>query len=92
MTHFLISEEKPDGYKLEDILSVIRNDVLKRSLRISEDRRVEAQQVLRNNIQIMSLLNEAILLSEDSTKILDRAFGPSRSGEGGPPRIGGPVE
>ncbi len=89
MTHFLISEEKPDGYKLEDILMVIRNDVLKRSLKIAEDRRAEAQHVLRNNTQIMALLNEAILLSEDSSKILDRAFGPSRSLDGGPPRIGG---
>jgi hypothetical protein len=89
MTHFLISEENPDGYKLEDILTVIRNDVLKRALKIAEDRRPEAQHVMRNNTRILSIITEAIELAEDSSKILDRAFGPSKSQDGGAPRIGG---
>lgn len=86
MTHFLVTEEKPDGHKLEDILSLIRADVLKRSAKITEDRRPEAQHVLRNNMRVLELLSEAIHLAEDSTTVLVKAFGPNV--KGGPPRIG----
>ena len=46
MTHFLVSDTNPDGSKLEDILRVIRNDILIRCTKISEDKRSETQQVL----------------------------------------------
>ena len=86
MTHFLVSEENPDGSKLEEILRVIRNDVLTRCTKISQDVRPEAQQVLAHNIKILENLSDAIALAEDSTQILDKAFGPGV--KGGPPRIG----
>lgn len=88
MTHFLISEENPNGFKLEDILTTIRNDVLKRSLKITDDVRPEARHIVNNNIRILTLLTEAIHIAEDSSKVLDKAFGPSVSATGGPPRIG----
>ena len=92
MTHFLVSEENPDGYKLEDILMALRKDVIHRCARIADDRRSEAQHVLSNNIHVLELLSEAIALAEDSTAVLDKAFGPSVSAQGGPPRIGKPDE
>ena len=85
MTHFLISDVKPDGMKLEEILSVIRKDVLYRCTKIMEDTRPEAKHVLENNIAILSLLSEAISIAEDSTHTLDKAFG-VRNTDG--PRIG----
>jgi len=85
MTHFLISDTKPDGMKLEEILSVIRRDVLYRCTKIMEDTRPEAKHVLENNIAILALLSEAIGLAEDSTHTLDKAFG-VRNVDG--PRIG----
>lgn len=88
MTHFLVSEEQPEGWKLEDILSVIRNDILHRAGKISGDKRPEAQHVLANNVKILGLLTDAIYLAEESSRTLDKAFGPSQSAEGGPPRIG----
>ena len=90
MTRYLVSEENPDGLKLEDILRVIRNDVLIRCTKISSDARTEAQAVVANNVRILELLTEAIQRAEDSTQILDKAFGPSASARGGPPRIGEP--
>lgn len=90
MTHFLVSETKPDGYKLEEILSVLRKDILMRCLKIADDPRGEARHVVSNNMKILHLLSDAILLAEDSTRTLDKAFGPSRSLTGGPPRIGEP--
>lgn len=88
MTRFLVSEEKPDGYKLEDILTVLRNDVITRCGKISEDKRPEAQHVLANNIKILQLIEDAVKLAEDSSRMLDKAFGPSQASKGGPPRIG----
>ncbi len=86
MTHFLVSDTNPDGSKLEDILRVIRNDVLIRCTKISDDTRVEAQQVLNNTVKVLDLISDAITLAEDSSRILDKSFGPG--GKGGPPRIG----
>lgn len=88
MTRFLVSDEKTDGYKLEEILMVLRNDVITRCGKIAEDKRTEAQHVLSNNIKILQLLEQAVELAEDSTNILDKAFGPSEANKGGPPRIG----
>jgi hypothetical protein len=86
MTHFLVTEEKPDGYKLEDILGLVRKDMLTRALKIADDARPEAHHVMRNNMKILGLLSDAIALAEDSTRVLDKAFG--ATAKGGPPRIG----
>lgn len=88
MTHFLVSEEKPDGRKLEEILIELRADILSRCTRISGDLRPEALHVIANNMAILQHLSDAIELAMDSTALLDRAFGPSQTGKGGPPRIG----
>ncbi|NQV81926.1 MAG: histidine kinase [Alphaproteobacteria bacterium] len=88
MTHFLVTEDKPDGHRLEDILNAVRGDIIKRATKIADDRRPEAAHVLKNNVRILELLTEAIQLADDSTATLTRAFGPNL--KGGPPRIGKP--
>jgi len=88
MTRFLVSDENPSGYKLEDLLILLRKDILMRSEKVIDDARPEAKHVVANNIKILSLLTEAINLAEDSTQVLDKAFGPSKAGDGGKPRIG----
>ncbi len=90
MTHFLVTEENPEGKKLEDVLNLIRADVIKRCTFIMTDNRTEAKAVLANNMRILGLLTEAIDLADESTKLLDKAFGPSQALKGGPPRIGIP--
>lgn len=84
-TTFLVSDENPDGWMLEDIFRVIRDDVVRRMQKITGDARPEAQAVLNNNIAILSALSECIARAEDSTQLLNRAFGPHKDGE---PRIG----
>lgn len=86
MTHFLVTEERPDGYRLEDILGILLNDVLTRALKIADDKHAEAQHVMRKNMKILGLISEAITLAEDFTRVLDKAFG--ANAKGGPPRIG----
>jgi hypothetical protein len=88
MTRFLVSDENPAGLRLEDILHAIRMDVITRCTKIMNDPKDEARHVLNNNMKILSLLSEAIAYAEDSSHVLDKAFGPSESAKGGPPRIG----
>ena len=85
---FLISKENPEGHKLEDILRALRKDILTRCTKIMDDQRTEASHVLDNTMKILNLLSAAIHLAGDSTNTLDKAFGPSASAGGGPPRIG----
>ena len=87
MTHFLVTEENPKGYKLEDILSMVRKDILSRTLKIADDTRSEARHVMQNNMRILGLISEAMALAEDSTSVLTRSFGHSKDGK---PRIGYP--
>ena len=86
-TKFLVTDENPDGYKLEDILTVIRNDILYRATKIMADNRPEAAAVMNNNIRILNALSESIDLAKNSSDILDKAFGP---GDPTAPRIGEP--
>jgi hypothetical protein len=85
MTHFLSTSENPDGYKLENILSLIRQDIVNRLGKIAHDSKPEAQQVLRNNIKILGLITECIDTAGSSTELLNKSFGPSNRAE---PRIG----
>lgn len=85
MTHFLVTDDNVDGYKLEDILKIIRKDIFLRTTKIMEDDRPEAQIVMCNNVKILGLLSEAITMAEGSTSILLKSFGRSQTGK---PRIG----
>lgn len=86
MTRFLVSDDNPAGYKLEDLLALVRADVLTRVDRIALDERAEAQVVFSNNLQVLECLTKAIDLARENTRVLDKAFGPHCVG--GPPRIG----
>jgi phosphoglycerate-specific signal transduction histidine kinase len=85
MSGFLISDENPDGYKLEDILRAIRNEIIQSATKIMDDRRSEASTVINNDIKILNLLSETIELAESSTNILNKSFGSHKSDS---PRIG----
>jgi len=88
MTHFLVTEDNPAGKRLEDVLDMVRADIIQRCTYILEDNRSEAKAVLSNNMKILGLITDAIEIAEDSTRVLDKAFGPSQAAKGGPPRIG----
>jgi hypothetical protein len=88
MTRFLCSEKHPEGYKLEDLLMLLRAELIHRCDAISADNRPEALHVMSNNLKILGHMSDSITLALDSTRVLDRAFGPSQAAHGGPPRIG----
>ena len=85
MTHFLATKENPSGYRLEDLLSAVRRDLIMRTTKIVDDDRTQARQVLENDIRILGLLSECVRVAEESSQILQHAFGPHKDGE---PRIG----
>ncbi len=85
MTHFLITDDNPEGHRLEDILAMIRKDMILRATKIVDDHRPEARQVLENNVKILQLLTECINIADESTRLLDKQLGPSQPGQ---PRIG----
>ena len=87
MTKLLVGPDNPDGWKLEDIIDEIQNDIVRRSARIVDDDRPEARTVLHNNIEIMQLLTVCSEKAYDSTRVLN-TLGPSISPRGGVPRIG----
>lgn len=88
MTRYLVSDDNPSGFLLEDILHAIRVDVLTRCTKIMDDSKDEARHVLNNNMKILTLLSEAIAYAEDSSQVLNKSFGPSKAAQGGAPRIG----
>jgi len=85
MSGFLVNDENPDGYKLEVILTAIRNEIIQRATKIMDDGRPEATTVVNNNIKILNHLAESIALAENSTSVLQKAFGDHSSDV---PRIG----
>jgi hypothetical protein len=88
MNRILRSEKNIEGPTLEELLIQLRSDMIHRCEIIATDTRTEALHVMNNNVKILSHISEALELARDSTRILDRAFGPSESAQGGPPRIG----
>jgi hypothetical protein len=88
MNRLLRSEKNLEGPTLEELLIQLRSDMINRCEVIANDTRAEALHVMNNNVKIMAHISEALELARDSTRVLDRAFGPSQSAQGGPPRIG----
>ena len=51
---------KPRGYKLEDKLSITRQDIVRHATMIDRDNRLEAHQVMANNIRILEKLTDCM--------------------------------
>ncbi|MFO1189914.1 MAG: histidine kinase [Alphaproteobacteria bacterium] len=85
MTKFLVTPENPTGWKLEDILAEIQNDIIRRSYKLIDDHRPEARAVLKNNFTILTHLSQAIERAQDSTRIVNTLGPPTTDGH---PRLG----
>jgi len=85
MTKFLVTPENPTGWKLEDILAEIQNDIIRRSHKLIDDHRPEARAVLKNNFNILTYLSQAIERAQDSTRIVNTLGPPANDGQ---PRLG----
>jgi hypothetical protein len=86
MAKILQSADNPHGWKLEALLAVIGGELAGKSALIKDDTRPVARRVLRNNQQIVGLLQQAEALQLDSQDALD-TLGADQGPEGRP-RIG----
>lgn len=82
----LMSKDNPNGYKLEDLLRQLRDELEQKTNRIANDPSPEAERVRRNNGKISLLLREAEHTQRESMGTLD-AIGIDQ-GPTGKPRIG----
>ncbi len=82
MTKLLVSDDNPNGAKLEDILRILRNDIIARcNVSVATHER-ETEKVVANNMRILNLLTECIDLAEVSTDILVQAYGVEQAAKG----------
>lgn len=76
MEPYLVAETIPKVHRLDEILILLRELVLKRSQALADNHLPEAKHVMRNSMMVLKLLTEAIELTRESNKLLDRSFGP----------------
>ena len=82
MTKLLVSDDNPNGAKLEDIIRILRNDIIARcNVSVATHER-ETEKVVANNMRILNLLTECIDLAEASTDILVQAYGVEQAAKG----------
>ena len=82
----LMSAENPEGWKLEELLSQMRDELMVKNRRIANDDSAVAQAVHQNNKMILQLLTGCENLQRDSlARLASLAPDP---GPTGTPRIG----
>ena len=82
----LMSAENPTGWKLDELLERLQNEIRLKSAKIEADPRMQAKCVRINNDQIINLLGLAASTQRHSMLILE-SIGPNQ-GPTGTPRIG----
>lgn len=75
MTKLLVSKDNPDGYTLESVFRMIRGDILTRSVQMKDDVHPEVQEVMSNNMYILSLMEQIISHAESSSEVMQRIYG-----------------
>ena len=86
MKAILMSKENPDGYKLEELLIQLQNEINDKNKKIIGDGSDLSKHVQANNLQIMRHLNEARNYQVDS--FLQMSKKAPDEGANGKPRIG----
>lgn len=76
MNPYLVTDTIPKAHRLDDILIVLREDLVRRSVALADNHLPEAKHVMGNNMKVLELLTKAIELTQDSNKLLNRSFGP----------------
>ncbi|KYD02650.1 hypothetical protein B4102_0244 [Heyndrickxia sporothermodurans] len=82
----LMSSENHDGWKLEDLLAKVKQEVSEKINKIINDSSPQAQLVVRNNLAIIEHLGAAEALQRSSYIVLDAMR--TNEGSAGTPRIG----
>jgi hypothetical protein len=82
----LMGSENHNGWKLEDLLSQVKQEVSEKINKIINDESPQSKLVVRNNLAIIEHLGAAEALQRSSYIVLDAMR--ENEGPGGKPRIG----
>lgn len=69
--NILMGTDNHDGWKLEDILQKLADEVTAKSEKISDSTHPQRDMIIEHNSQIIKLLNEARDIQVDTYKQLD---------------------
>ncbi|USK43732.1 hypothetical protein [Cytobacillus oceanisediminis] len=83
----LMGSDNHNGWKLEELLAQVKQEVSQKINKVINDPSPQAQLVVKNNLSIIEHLGAAEALQRSSYIVLD-ALKPNE-GPGGKPRIGG---
>lgn len=82
----LMSSNNPDGWKLEDLLVTLTNELEEKTRKVEKDTSTLSKTIQNNNLQIIGLLVQARAIQEQTYNLLN-AKAPDE-GATGSPRIG----
>jgi hypothetical protein len=82
----LMSSNNPDGWKLEDLLVTLINELEEKTRKVEKDTSTLSKTIQNNNLQIIGLLVQARAIQEQTYNLLN-AKAPDE-GATGNPRIG----
>ncbi|MGE6756274.1 hypothetical protein ACQKFO_23065 [Rossellomorea sp. NPDC071047] len=82
----LMGSKNHNGWKLEDLLAQVKQEVSEKINKIVDDESPQAQVVVRNNLSIIEHLGAAEALQRSSYVVLDAMK--KNEGPAGKPRIG----
>lgn len=85
-TPVLMSRDNPKGWKLEDLLTRISNELSVKNDLISDDECDLNKLIRANNVRIIEKLHESRNIQNQTMKLLDERFGPNQDPT--QPRIG----
>ena len=86
VANVLMGAETPDGWKLEELLDKLVEEVEEKSVKVAHDNSLLSQTVQNHNLQIIGLLRQAQALQQQSMRLLDEKA--PNEGATGTPRIG----
>lgn len=75
MTKLLVSKNNPNGHTLEDVMRMIRGDIITRVNEMHSDPRPEVQEVITNNMYVLGLMEQIIAHAESSSEVMKRIYG-----------------
>lgn len=86
MQKLLMSKTNPDGWKLEELLSVIKGELQEKNELIADDKCEVSLIVQENNKKIIALLDHSVMIQNETMRQLDTLG--INQGALGKPRIG----
>ena len=82
----LMSRDNPYGWKLEELLEKVRNELIEKNRLLEGDTCKVSDRIVRNNDFIISNLKECVIIQKETMEVLDTLG--ENQGPLGKPRVG----